>query len=118
MSLAKAEQLLTGVFSPNRFLYLDEKISKEDLLLRMIACLDEAGTETFVEDFYHQMVLRENYSPVIYGEVLAFPHPANPMTYSEQVVVAICRELLSGTRRIKLFILSFYYPRLKGIIIG
>lgn len=40
MSLAKAEQLLTGVFSPNRFLYLDEKISKEDLLLRMIACLD------------------------------------------------------------------------------
>ncbi|HEP5481326.1 TPA: BglG family transcription antiterminator, partial [Streptococcus pyogenes] len=75
MSLAKAEQLLTGVFSPNRFLYLDEKISKEDLLLRMIACLDEAGTETFVEDFYHQMVLRENYSPVIYGEVLAFPHP-------------------------------------------
>ncbi|HEP5237167.1 TPA: BglG family transcription antiterminator, partial [Streptococcus pyogenes] len=87
MSLAKAEQLLTGVFSPNRFLYLDEKISKEDLLLRMIACLDEAGTETFVEDFYHQMVLRENYSPVIYGEVLAFPHPANPMTYSEQVVV-------------------------------
>ncbi|HES7771894.1 TPA: BglG family transcription antiterminator [Streptococcus pyogenes] len=118
MSLAKAEQLLTGVFSPNHFLYLDEKISKEDLLLRMIACLDEAGTETFVEDFYHQMVLRENYSPVIYGEVLAFPHPANPMTYSEQVVVAICRELLSGTRRIKLFILSFYYPRLKGIIIG
>ncbi|MGZ7303956.1 BglG family transcription antiterminator [Streptococcus pyogenes] len=94
MSLAKAEQLLTGVFSPNRFLYLDEKISKEDLLLRMIACLDEAGTETFVEDFYHQMVLRENYSPVIYGEVLAFPHPANPMTYSEQVVVAICREPL------------------------
>lgn len=59
MSLAKAEQLLTGVFSPNRFLYLDEKISKEDLLLRMIACLDEAGTETFVEDFYHQMVLRK-----------------------------------------------------------
>lgn len=50
MSLAKAEQLLTGVFSPNRFLYLDEKISKEDLLLRMIACLDEAGTATFVED--------------------------------------------------------------------
>lgn len=94
MSLAKAEQLLTGVFSPNRFLYLDEKISKEDLLLRMIACLDEAGTATFVEDFYHQMVLRENYSPVIYGEVLAFPHPANPMTYSEQVVVAICREPL------------------------
>ncbi|VHF19202.1 PTS system mannitol (cryptic)-specific transporter subunit IIA [Streptococcus pyogenes] len=94
MSLAKAEQLLTGVFSPNRFLYLDEKISKEDLLLRMIACLDEAGTETFVEDFYHQMVLRENYSPVIYGEALAFPHPANPMTYSEQVVVAICREPL------------------------
>lgn len=94
MSLAKAEQLLTGVFSPNRFLYLDEKISKEDLLLRMIACLDEAGTEMFVEDFYHQMVLRENYSPVIYGEVLAFPHPANPMTYSEQVVVAICREPL------------------------
>ncbi|ESA53040.1 phosphoenolpyruvate-dependent sugar PTS family porter, EIIA 2 component [Streptococcus pyogenes GA40468] len=94
MSLAKAEQLLTGVFSPNRFLYLDEKISKEDLLLRMIACLDEAGTETFIEDFYHQMVLRENYSPVIYGEVLAFPHPANPMTYSEQVVVAICREPL------------------------
>ncbi|HFH9506442.1 TPA: transcription antiterminator [Streptococcus pyogenes] len=94
MSLAKAEQLLTGVFSPNRFLYLDEKISKEDLLLRMIACLDEAGTETFVEDFYHQMVLRENYSPVIYEEVLAFPHPANPMTYSEQVVVAICREPL------------------------
>ncbi|WP_444810876.1 BglG family transcription antiterminator [Streptococcus canis] len=94
MSLAKAEQLLTGVFSPNRFLYLDEKISKEDLLLRMIACLDEAGTERFVEDFYHQMVLRENYSPVIYGEVLAFPHPANPMTYSEQVVVAICREPL------------------------
>lgn len=94
MSLAKAEQLLTGVFSPNRFLYLDEKISKEDLLLRMIACLDEAGTETFVEDFYHQMVLRENYSPVIYGEVLAFPHPANPMTYSEQVVVVICREPL------------------------
>lgn len=94
MGLAKADQLLTGVFSPNRFLYLDEKISKEDLLLRMIACLDEAGTETFVEDFYHQMVLRENYSPVIYGEVLAFPHPANPMTYSEQVVVAICRESL------------------------
>lgn len=94
MSLAKAEQLLTGVFSPNRFLYLDEKISKEDLLLRMIACLDETGTATFVEDFYHQMVLRENYSPVIYGEVLAFPHPANPMTYSEQVVVAICREPL------------------------
>ncbi|HEL1032276.1 TPA: BglG family transcription antiterminator [Streptococcus equi subsp. zooepidemicus] len=92
MSLEKAEQILKGVFSPKRFLYVKEKLSKKALLLKMIACLDEAMDEAFVEAFYHQIVLRENYSSIVFGEVLAFPHPANPMTYSEQVVVAVCQE--------------------------
>ncbi|HEL1092576.1 TPA: PTS sugar transporter subunit IIA, partial [Streptococcus equi subsp. zooepidemicus] len=72
--------------------YVKEKLSKKALLLKMIACLDEAMDEAFVEAFYHQIVLRENYSSIVFGEVLAFPHPANPMTYSEQVVVAVCQE--------------------------
>ncbi|MGT2934937.1 BglG family transcription antiterminator [Streptococcus castoreus] len=92
MSVTKAEQLLKEVFSPKRLLYFDKKVAKKELLFQMIACLDEVTTEAFNTTFYDQIVLRESYSSIVFGDVLAFPHPANPMTYSEQVVVAICQE--------------------------
>ncbi|HFH9915963.1 TPA: transcription antiterminator [Streptococcus suis] len=92
MEEEQARQIAEAVFSPLRIVSLDKKMSRDRTLLQLIACLDEAKESGFVEHFREQVNVRESYSSVVFGELLAFPHPAIPLTFSEQIVVGVCKE--------------------------
>lgn len=92
MEEEQARQIAEAVFSPLRIVSLDKKMSRDRTLLQLIACLDEAKESGFVEQFREQVNVRESYSSVVFGELLAFPHPAIPLTFSEQIVVGVCKE--------------------------
>lgn len=85
----KGKQIASAVFSKNKFIYFEEKTTKTKALKQLVAQLNEALEPEFIHQFLDQISLRENYSPLVFGENLAFPHPAIPMTYSEQIVVGI-----------------------------
>ncbi|MGY3815356.1 BglG family transcription antiterminator [Globicatella sulfidifaciens] len=90
----KAEQIAKEIFSKEKFVYFEEIIDKNTALEQMILLLNEAEKPDFKDQMMHQLGLRETYSPVVYGERLAFPHPTVPMSLTEQVVVGICKEPL------------------------
>lgn len=92
MEEEQARQIAEAVFSPLRIVSLEKKMSRERTLLQLIARLDEAKESGFVEQFREQVNVRESYSSVVFGELLAFPHPAIPLTFSEQIVVGVCKE--------------------------
>ncbi|HFI2471813.1 TPA: transcription antiterminator [Streptococcus suis] len=92
MEEEQARQIAEAVFSPLRIVSLENKMSRDRTLLQLIACLNEAKESGFVEQFREQVNVRESYSSVVFGELLAFPHPAIPLTFSEQIVVGVCKE--------------------------
>ncbi|AGM99171.1 BglG family transcription antiterminator [Streptococcus iniae] len=92
MTLKEAEKIAKAVFKEKAVLYFEEPLTKEQALKTMIHCLEEASHANFIQDFQEQVKLRESYSSIVYGDVLAFPHPASPRTYTEQVVVAVCKD--------------------------
>ncbi len=92
MEEEQARQIAEAVFSPLRIVSLEKKMSRDRTLLQLIARLDEAKESGFVEQFREQVNVRESYSSVVFGELLAFPHPAIPLTFSEQIVVGVCQE--------------------------
>ncbi|MCR8967776.1 BglG family transcription antiterminator [Streptococcus zalophi] len=85
----KDKQIATAVFSKDKIIYFDEETTKTKALKQLIEQLNEAVEPQFIHQFLDQITLRESYSPLVFGESLAFPHPAVPMTYSEQIVVGI-----------------------------
>ncbi|MGT2772177.1 BglG family transcription antiterminator [Streptococcus marimammalium] len=85
----KGKQIATTVFSKDKIIYFDEETTKTKALKQLIEQLNEAVEPQFNHQFLDQITLRESYSPLVFGESLAFPHPAVPMTYSEQIVVGI-----------------------------
>ncbi|MBJ8325299.1 BglG family transcription antiterminator [Streptococcus pacificus] len=89
--LNKAKEIASAVFSPDKLIYFKEPITKQQALEQLVKQLNEAVEPDFVHQFLDQISLRESYSPLVFGESLAFPHPAIPMTYSEQIVVGILK---------------------------
>ncbi|WP_155971415.1 BglG family transcription antiterminator [Streptococcus ruminantium] len=91
MGEEQARQIAESVFSPQRVLYIQEETSRESVLFQLTMCLNEAVDSDFVDQFLEQVHVRESYSSVVFGDSLAFPHPALPMSFSEQIVVGICQ---------------------------
>jgi lichenan operon transcriptional antiterminator len=60
----------------------------------MIGRLTDSSKEGFVEDFYQQILKREELGSLIFAEGIAFPHPAKSLTMQEEIVVAICSKPL------------------------
>jgi lichenan operon transcriptional antiterminator len=85
----KLDLNLEKIFQADQFLVFDEKLAKKEVLDIMIARLKEAENAGFIEAFHQQLQLRESLSPVVFGEVLAFPHPAKALSIQEQIVVGI-----------------------------
>ena len=83
------EEACRHCFSEDRFFYQDEALSREDLLKKMIGRLTDSSKEGFVEDFYQQILKREELGSLIFAEGIAFPHPAMSLTMQEEIVVAI-----------------------------
>ncbi len=92
MAPEKAKKIIQQVFSEQRIIVFKETVNKADLLQRMVSLLDEGDAPGFVDQFLEQIQLRENYSSVVFGDVLAFPHPATPLSLTEQIVVGICHK--------------------------
>lgn len=91
LSLSQADFIVQSLFSPERFLVFDSA-DRNFVLEELIASLDEGFTKRELEDFKEQVELRENYSSVVFGDSLAFPHPAKPLSYREQVAVAVIKD--------------------------
>lgn len=92
--LEQTDQQLEMIFRKEQFLVFEEKISKQKALDAMIGQLKEADGEEFIEAFKQQLQLRERLSPVVFADILAFPHPAKPLSIQEQIVVAVFKEPL------------------------
>lgn len=90
LTLSQARLIATSLFSPDRFLVF-ETADRDFILEELITSLDEGFKKNELEEFKKQVDLRESYSSVVFGESLAFPHPAKPLTYTEQVAVAVVR---------------------------
>lgn len=84
-------QIFDEYFSPERFIIIDGKTTKQEVLKRMIVRLEEYGQKGFESLLLKQMELRETYSSIVFGKTLAFPHPAHPIGIKGQIVVAMCR---------------------------
>lgn len=89
MEVGRAKQIAEAVFAPHRIIYLEEDCDREVALKQLVTTLNESIEPDFVNRFIEQVNLRESYSPIVFGDRLAFPHPALPMSYSEQIVVGI-----------------------------
>ncbi|MEQ9809308.1 BglG family transcription antiterminator [Streptococcus jiangjianxini] len=94
LSDEKACQIADEMFVSKRFFYFEQELSKAEVLETMVNSLEESRDDQFVEQFLKQMELRESYSPIVYGNTLAFPHPSSAMSLSEQVVVGIFKQPL------------------------
>lgn len=108
LTLSQSRLIATSLFSPERFLVFDTA-DRDFILEELIASLDEGFKQRELEEFKEQVNLRESYSSVVFGESLAFPHPAKPLTYTEQVAVAVVRDKVEwepGKRVSFVFLLS------------
>lgn len=74
-------------FDKNLFMYIDEKISKNDLLLKMYHALKKE--KLVEEDFYDKVILRESLANTSMNEVFAIPHPIESWSHQTKVTVAI-----------------------------
>ncbi|WP_303972732.1 transcription antiterminator [Streptococcus merionis] len=75
-------------FKPDHFLLIREKMTKEQLLTQMIACLDEVVTSQDIASFYQQCLAREQLCSTAFSEQMAFPHLMEAMSEKAQVIVA------------------------------
>lgn len=109
LSDEQACQIAEEMFVSKRFFYFEQEITKSEALKTMVSSLEESTNDQFVEQFLKQMELRESYSPIVYGNTLAFPHPSSAMSLSEQVVVGILKKPLqwNGEHQVNfIFLLS------------
>lgn len=74
-------------FDKNLFMYIDEKITKNTLLLKMYHALKKE--ELVEEDFYDKVILRESLANTSMNEVFAIPHPIESWSHQTKVTVAI-----------------------------
>ena len=95
--LSELEEACRHCFSEDRFFCQEEAVSREDLLKEMIGRLTDSSKEGFVEDFYQQILKREELGSLIFAEGIAFPHPAKSLSMQEEIVVAICSKPLAWT---------------------
>ncbi|MET3557073.1 lichenan operon transcriptional antiterminator [Streptococcus rupicaprae] len=75
--------------SEDQFLVIAEPQTKEGLLKTMLACLDDVRSEQDLQEFYHQVCLREQLSSTAFSDSMAFPHLMESLGQRGQVVVAI-----------------------------
>lgn len=88
--LSQLEEACQVCFAKERFFYQENAISKEELLKKMIGRLTDCSTDGFVQEFYQQILKREELGSLIFAEGIAFPHPAKSLSMQEEIVVAIC----------------------------
>lgn len=81
----------SDLFKFEQFTYFEEEMSRDEILAIMIEQLEEGDDATFRDEFLEEIKLRESYSPVVYGNILAFPHPTTQLSINEQIVVGVCR---------------------------
>lgn len=84
-----------NLFEKNKFIYLEEKLSKNNLLNYLMTYLDEELSEEEIGEFRHQVELRENLGAIVFDDIIAFPHPMNPLTKKEEVVVCVSKYPIS-----------------------
>lgn len=85
-----SEEVFHQYFSKDRFIVFNKWMNKEEILETLITSLDEKTDENFMAEFKQELELRESFSPVVFSENLAFPHPANPIGLKGQFAIGYC----------------------------
>ncbi len=90
-----SEQDFDSCFSLDKFLVIAQPIGKEELLRKMIACLEKGNEASFNQEFYQLIKEREALSSTAFSSLSAFPHGIQAIGTKEEVVVAILRHPLA-----------------------
>ena len=89
---SKLEQIFEKYFDPVRFVLLEGKRNRVDVLRDMIQRLSDNDNAGFVDDFMQHIELREYYGTLAFSESVAFPHPSTPLGINSEVVVGLVPE--------------------------
>ena len=89
---SKLEQIFEKYFDPVRFVLLEGKRNRVDVLRDMIQRLSDNDNADFVDDFMQHIELREYYGTLAFSESVAFPHPSTPLGINSEVVVGLVPE--------------------------
>lgn len=82
-----AEEVFRTHFSKERFLVMEGKQSRKEVLDRLLTSLSAGQSSAFRERMWAQLDLRESMGGVVFEEEVAVPHP--PMAQSEEAEVAV-----------------------------
>lgn len=80
-----------SLFNKEQFLYIEDRLSKEEVLECLLNNIQPSPTEEVRKLFNQQLELRESFGSIVFNDCLAFPHPAKPITIKEQVIVAVLK---------------------------
>lgn len=93
------EQIFNRYLSPERFLVYDSSQTgttsntqkqRQDLLNQQIECLTDNGhSPSFHQDLLNQIEIRERFGSLAFTEHVAFPHPAQPVGMTGEIVVGL-----------------------------
>lgn len=86
------EKVLNRYFNEDHFLVFNEKLSRENILDIMIQRLTDSHQENFAQDLKNQIQLREQFGTLAFSDLVAFPHPAQPVGITSEIVIGICQE--------------------------
>ncbi len=85
----KKSVLSQSYFDSKLFLYIDERMNKDDLLKKMIQQLKKVSESFDKNTLFNQLRLRERLNSVAFSDSIAVPHPINGITESMHVMIAV-----------------------------
>lgn len=88
----EVENIFHRYFNDQRFIVFDEEIQRENLLDLMIRKLTDIKQEGFETDLKNQIQIREQFGSLAFSDQVAFPHPAQPVGITSEIVIGICRK--------------------------
>lgn len=76
-------------FAPDRFIIFEGSPSKAELINQMTTKLSDINIDHFTEDLNQQIQIREKFGSLAFSDQVAFPHPAQPVGITGEIVVGI-----------------------------
>lgn len=85
----KIEQVFNLYFDEERFIVFESNTCRSDVLDSMIEKFSDSNHPSFYEDLMNQIHIREQFGSLAFTEQVAFPHPAQPVGVTSEIVVGL-----------------------------
>ena len=80
---------LNKIFRKEGFHYMEEPVTKEEVLEHLVGSLSEGDNPTFKKEMIEQIAIREELGGVAFNDLIALPHPAHSLSIREEIAVAL-----------------------------